>query len=109
MCVVSVVGDKYSQPDIWPDWPKQIPFPDKYPVSVPETDKFRIQQLENEVRKLKQQFAEMRKELEAAKQQDIDEGNPDCEMDEKTIILKKIADLLGETLDGIFSKEKPIR
>lgn len=104
MCVVSAVGDHYSRRDSWPDWPIQLPFPDKSPASIPENGtSFRLGQLEKELVELKKAFAQMKAELEAAKAEDIADGNPDCEMEDKTIILKKIADLLGETLDGIFS------
>ena len=110
MCVVSMVGDRYSQPNAWPNWPTSIPFPDRNPIQIPENGtSFRLGQLEKELAELKKAFAEMKAELEAAKKQDIEEGNPDCEMDYKTIILKKIADLLGENLDGIFPKEKTVR
>lgn len=108
MCVVSMVGDDWSNKDRWPQWPDSIPFPDRATVLESGTS-FRLGQLEKELAELKKAFAEMKAQLEAAKKQDIEEGNPDCEMDSKTIILKKIADLLGESLDGIFSEKKPIR
>lgn len=100
MCVVSMVGDDWSRRDKWPQWPRELPFPNKDMNDIQEL-KARMVTLEIAVT--------MRTELEAAKQKDIDEGNPDCEMDDKVIILKKIADLLGETLDGIFPKEKTVR
>ena len=37
--------------------------------------------------------------LEKARQYDLDHGQPDCELDEKRLALKKIADEMGVTIN----------
>jgi len=102
MCAVSAVGDDWSRRDRWPGWPAQIPFP----TSIPENGtSFRVGQLEKELAALRSQVEQMRAELEAAKQQDIENGTPDCEMEDKVIILKKIAQLVGVDLSKVFNEQ----
>ncbi len=102
MCVVSNVGDDWSRREKWPDWPTQIPFPDRSPAIIPENTIYNLK-LENV--KLRIQVEQMKRELEEARRQDIREGNADCEMEEKVIILKKIAALFGIELKEIFPND----
>lgn len=110
MCAVSAVGDDWAQRDKWPDWPTTIPWPvpdsnppRRTPVTFPENGtSFRLNQLEKEVKALRERVLEMHEELRKARQQDIDEGNPDCEMEEKVSILKQIAELVGVDLKDVF-------
>jgi hypothetical protein len=91
MCVVSNIGDHYKRliPSEYPWWnPNIMPVHD-----APSREEFE---------RLKKTVEKMKKELEAAKQQDIEEGNPDCEMDDKVKILKDIAKFVGISLVGIF-------
>jgi hypothetical protein len=104
MCVVSAIGDKWSRPDMWPNWPQTIPFPDTSPRKPIGLELNEIL-LRKEIDRLTKKVSEMKKELEAAKAQDIANGNPDCEMDEKVIILRKIADMFGIELKEIFPND----
>lgn len=106
MCVVSNIGDDYSRRDKWPLWPEQYPFPDRTPVTIPENGtSFRISQLEKNYEELRSQVEQMKRELEAAKKQDEEDGNPDCEMEDKIVILRKIAAALGVDLSEVFPNE----
>lgn len=53
----------------------------------------------SEFEKLKVQFEELAKDIAQAKQQDINEGNPDCEKEESIELLKAIAEKLGINLN----------
>lgn len=92
MCVVSNIGDHYrrSIPETFPWWdPTKIVMPQDAPSK-------------EEFEKLKKEVQKMKRELDAAKKQDIAEGNPDCEMEEKVEILKQIAKLVGIDLGNVF-------
>lgn len=110
MCVVSNVGDYYSDKTSWPTWPTQVPFPARDPIiPAPVMDFTAIISQQTQINELKKQVQEMKAQLEAAKAQDIADGNPDCEMEEKVIILKKIAKLFDVSLDEIFPNEETVR
>jgi hypothetical protein len=115
MCLVSNVGDRYTE--IYPDqWPKVFPkqFPDipnpsfvpkspkvvSYTVDKAEFDKLvdRVKELE----KLKSVVEQMKLDLEVAKQQDNDNNEPDCEMEDKVDLLKKVAKLVGVDLSSVW-------
>ena len=51
---------------------------------------------------LKKEMEELKKLLKAAKEYDEKTGQPDCHMDEKVELIKKIAELVGVDLKGIF-------
>lgn len=103
MCVVSNVGDDYSRrrlPDVWPtQWP---PFPTPSSPPLPLLPKYvKVEEFE----RLRAEVEQMRRDLEAAKRQDIAEGNPDCEMDDKVKIVKEIARLVGVDLSEVFPND----
>ena len=54
---------------------------------------------------LKAQVEQMKRDLEVAKQQDIKDGNPDCEMEDKVLVLKQIAKMFGINLGEIFPND----
>lgn len=98
MCVVSAVGDDWSgriRPWITPISPI-------YPNKLQPTPDYRIDTLEKSVEELKKLVLQMREELLAAKAQDIAEGNPDCEMEEKVALLKAFAKAFGVSLEDVF-------
>lgn len=102
MCMVSMIGDDWSRRDRWPNWPPQIPFPDKSPKSIPNIpDRISRKEFED----LKKQVEQMKRELEAAKKQDDEEGNSECEMEEKVVILKKIAEAMSVDLSEVFPND----
>lgn len=104
MCVVSAVGDDWSRPQRWPNWPGQVPFPNRLPSDpIPNVlDRVTRQEFDE----LKALVMKMKEELEAARAEDIADGNPDCEMEDKVIILKKIAEAFGFDLSGVFPNGK---
>lgn len=78
MCVVSMVMDHYA--DKWkPYIEPQYPFGETMPLapSIPQITKEEIE--------------EFRKLLERAREYDKRNNEPDCELDEKRQLLKKIA------------------
>jgi DNA-binding XRE family transcriptional regulator len=101
MCAVSAVGDKWS--DRFRAAPVR-PWEDAL-MQIPENGtSFRLGQLETQMKMLRAEVETMKTQLAAAKAQDIAEGNPDCEMEEKVELLKKIADLVGVDLGDVFDK-----
>lgn len=97
MCAVSMVGDHYR--DMWeprPWFPGVLPntfSPQAHtypPISRSEFDE------------LKRQVSEMRDLLKRAKDYDERTGQPDCEMDEKMDFLRKVAKLVGFSLDDVI-------
>jgi hypothetical protein len=103
MCAVSAIGDDWTRriPGILPGWdPITTPL---YPHGgfVPDPN-HRIDELRNDFEELKKFVLQMREELLAAKAQDIAEGNPDCEMEEKVAFLKAFAEHFGVSLKDVF-------
>ncbi len=92
MCVVSAVLDDFNrrnQP--WIDPIKDWPMPQRdhrggFIRSGPSYEEFEA--LRKEVEKLKEEVA-------AARKQDEENGEPECEMDEKKELIKKICELVG--------------
>lgn len=109
MCAVSAVGDSWARRDSWPNYPSAIPWAPTVDTAVELiriSNEFAKYKKEHEAKyaKLLGDFKKMRQELEEAKTHDIREGNPDCEMDAKVAAIKKIAEVLNESLGTIFNK-----
>lgn len=86
MCVVSMVGDFAQErwPKVYPNIFRPMTGEDfKDPVSREEFDALR-----REVQMIKEL-------LEKAKEYDERTNQPNCELDEKIALLKKVADLVG--------------
>ena len=96
MCVISMIGDHYR--DRWvPEpktWTNVVLTP---PVSREEFDK------------LKAEVEEMKKLLKRAKEYDERNGEPECEIDEKMDLLRKVAEMVGVSLDDVIGKPKKKR
>lgn len=102
MCAVSMIGD---------DWSRR--FPNDYPgsytwilgpsVSQKEFDEFKKQHAQ-ELDKLRAEITALKDLLKAAKIYDEQTGQPNCELDEKIALLKKIAELVGVNLEDVFGK-----
>jgi hypothetical protein len=104
MCVVSMIGDHYR--DKWEPWVSPMnpnnpwtiypanPLPTELPISRQEFDE------------LKREVAEMVALLKRAKKYDEDNGEPNCELDEKMAILRKVAELVGVDLDEVLKGGK---
>lgn len=98
MCVVSMVGDHYR--DTWipihptlPTWPSNP----VYPCDTPEVSRAEFEEL-------KRQVAEMVALLKRAKKYDADNHEPDCEVEDKMALLRKVATLVGVDLDAELAK-----
>lgn len=101
MCSVSNVGDIYARR--WanpPSWPPIQPGggASSAPVFVQSWP------TQAEFDALKAEVLEMKELLKAAKAQDIADGIPDCEMEDKVAILKKVAEMVGVDLAEVFGK-----
>lgn len=87
MCTYSMIADHYRdkfQHDY--NW---ITLP-----QVPEISRAELDQLRRDVE-------EMKALLKRAKKYDADNGEPDCEMDEKVALIKKVAELVGVDLSDV--------
>lgn len=100
MCVVSMVGDyygdKWKQPKSFPPDPnEQISILDlmKYPSSTISRQEFDS---------LKTEVLEMKELLKRALDYDKRNNEPNCEMEEKVALLKKVAEYVGVTLEDVF-------
>lgn len=52
---------------------------------------------------LKRDVLEMKELLKRAKKYDEDNGEPDCEMEEKVALVRKVCELVGVNIDDILS------
>lgn len=101
MCVVSMIGDhfgdKFRNPQQWPGLQPYVqphaPMAPTSPVILPPP----ISREEFEA--LKKEVEEMRVLLRRAKIYDEQNGEPDCEIEEKMALLRRVAQLVGVSLD----------
>lgn len=105
MCVVSMVGDHYS--DKWQNinphrWPTVVSDPDAYRVPYPNASPNSAQVLvfatKAEFDALKKDVEEMKALLIRAKKYDEDNGEPNCEVADKMKLLRAVAKLVGVEL-----------
>jgi hypothetical protein len=52
---------------------------------------------------LKREIQELKKLLKAAKMYDTVTGQPDCELEDKVALVKKLAELVGVDLEDVFA------
>ncbi len=107
MCATSFVGDHYR--DMWtpkPWFPNAVP--NTIPGSVQPLGQPILQQqvTRAEFEELKRQVLEMKDLLKRAKEYDARTGQPDCEMDEKMAILRKVAEMVGVDLGDVIPQRK---
>lgn len=100
MCTVSMIGDHFR--DRWTPWPNVYPT-----IPPPTTDPPSLIINQQGVSKadfdaLKKDVEEMKALLLRAKQYDEENGEPDCEMDEKVALLKRVAEMVGVDLGDVF-------
>lgn len=106
MCTMSMVGDHYN--DMWrrKDWYpgslNPIPFPQQQTLVIQPPEVTRA-----EFDELKRQVGEMVLLLKRAKKYDEDNGEPDCEIDEKMDLLRKVAKMVGVDLDAALKPPAP--
>lgn len=97
MCVVSMIGDNYRdmwQPKPWFE-PATLPSP-----TFPPTPTITRQEFDE----LKRQVFEMKELLKRAKEYDARNNEPECEVDEKMDVLRKVAKLVGVSLDDVIGR-----
>ena len=106
MCAVSMVGDYYKEK--WGKLPIQqpwiAPYPDTYPYPQ-QTQPFPSGPSQKVFDDLKKEVQEMHELLRRAKLYDEQTGQPDCEMEDKVALLKKIAEMVGIDLSDVFGKK----
>lgn len=94
MCTVSMIGDHYM--DKW-----KFPSPGR-PWDGSTSMPSEVSRMEFE--ELKKEVLEMKEILKRAKKYDEDNNEPDCEIDEKMAVLRKVAELVGISLDDVLGK-----
>jgi len=89
MCAYSFVADHYN--DKFKYVAPYLPWPEPYrkPEGAPR------EITREEFERLREDVAEMKRLLERADEYDKRTGQPDCEMDEKLALLRKIAEFVG--------------
>jgi len=100
MCVVSMVGDFYDEKWFPPIKPQQNPF-NKTTISTEDLGKW-LAPTRKEFDALKKEVEEMKKLLQKALEYDKKNNEPHCEMEDKVVLLKKVAELVGVSLEDIF-------
>lgn len=106
MCTVSMIGDEFSD-----RWKKYVPNPlnSQQPFNPlsPHTPTFTGPVV------TKQEFDDLKKEVELmksllkrAKIYDEQNGEPNCEMEDKIKLLKQIAEFVGVDLSEVFGNGK---
>lgn len=94
MCTISMIGDHYRET-----------FPQQYPwIQTTGTIPYPTVSRE-EFEALRRDVENMKSLLIRAKLYDEANGEPDCEMEEKVEMLKRIAEMVGVDLYEIFGEE----
>lgn len=95
MCVVSMIGDHYSKKFEWvPDFPTYTRLPNVLESITRE-----------EFENLKREVLEMKELLRKAKIYDMENGEPDCEVDDKMEKLRRIADIVEIDINDVIGKK----
>lgn len=108
MCTVSMIGDHYN--DKWTRrWTELYPYETRL-VQRPITPDDISHMLEKKITRkefeeLKKEVREMKELLIRAKIYDESNGEPNCEMEAKVALLKKVAELVGVDLKDIFPND----
>lgn len=100
MCVVSMIGDHYA--DHFKQWPTQHPIWQPGPGQTVLLSPVSREEFEE----LKRTVEEMKTLLKRAKEYDERNNEPDCEVEEKMVLLRKIAELVGVDLDDVLGAQK---
>lgn len=87
-----MIGDYYDY-----KWRRTKPW---YPYTIPIWPETEISKQEFD--DLKHEIEELKELLRRAKQYDIDNNEPDCEIDEKMDKLKRVAEIVGIDLDEVL-------
>lgn len=115
MCAVSMVGDHYRDKfsDPWSPYPWNpgpliprspgVPAPALPSPGIGIWPPAAISRQEFDA--LKKEVEDMKALLIRAKKYDDETGQHDCEMDEKVALLKKVAELVGVSLEEVFGQK----
>lgn len=94
-----MIGDHFG--DKWKDYKPQQPQVTPY---LPQSAFIPPQVSRDEFENLKREVEEMKSLLKRAKLYDEDNGEPDCEMEDKVAFLRKVAEFVGVDLGDVFGK-----
>lgn len=94
-CVVSMIGDFYKTKWPWAD-------PDPYDWTPSHTFTAGWPVTREEFENLKREVEDMKALLKAAKIYDEKNGEPDCEIDEKMEVLRRVAKMVGVDLEDVL-------
>lgn len=100
MCTVSNIGTGWGGtfPDRYPWIQPYVPTPSPpIPAVIPGVS-------QEEFNRLKREVEELKKLLRAAKVFDAATGQPDCEVDEKVALIRKIAEFVGVDLEDVLDE-----
>lgn len=107
MCVVSMVGDHYK--DKWGDqewWKRTYPSIPPFNPNTPSIPQQLIPSVSRaEFEELKREVEEMKKLLIRAAEYDKRNNEPNCEMEDKVALLKKVAEMVGVDLKEVFGEK----
>lgn len=118
MCVVSMIGDHYKEkfkpyePYIVPAYPAYEPSTPLTPGDFPAYPQVQPQYVfypdfsRKEIEALREEVKEMKELLKKAKKYDKDNDEPNCEMEDKVALLKKIAKAVDVDLADVFEPNK---
>lgn len=104
MCTISMIGDNFS--DRW----RQYNEPDRkkfFPVGFPNIPPV-PQITKQEFDDLKKEVLIMKELLIKALEYDKKNNEPHCEMEEKVVLLKKVAEMVGISLEEVFPVSKDV-
>jgi len=119
MCVVSNIGDDWTGrwptnpvnpwklPEAPQPWP-YVPYEATPPYIAPVTITLPPEVTKEEFDALKKEMEALKKLLLAAKAYDEATGQPDCEMEEKVDLIKKIAKIVGVDMKDVFGGDHDI-
>ena len=103
MCTTSAIGDNWrlTFPNRYPNWGPNPLAPNPLQPIAPSYGVYNgISRLEFD--QLKAEMAELKKLLLAAQEFDKKTGQPNCEIDEKVAMIKKIAEMVGVDMSEVF-------
>lgn len=96
MCTVSMIGDHYRE-----HFPQQYPWIQTTGTNINLSNAPTREEFEA----LRRAVEDMKSLLIRAKIYDEENGEPDCEMEEKVEMLKRIAEMVGVDLYEVFGEE----
>ncbi len=105
MCIISMIGDNWRDNSL-PNWPlpvQQYATSSDIAVVQKAFDEYKRKN-DAEVKRLKEEMEALKKLLLAAKEYDEATGQPDCELDEKVAVIKKVAELLNVDMSEVFKQ-----